>query len=190
MVVTPRPRRRVLALSVAVLVVLVSTDRHYVSAAASPINGTCTSFSTCQCTAAAVKAEAEAVDTCRRKTSGESCSGQHRRRLDEKSKHAASLSSAKQSWTTKPEPSCHCPHAHSIDGHASAYPYLLVMLFLGVAVRTLLEELHAFKLPQPPFTVVMGCLGLALSAIKSNTSLDCHELGKSITAWENVHPGE
>ena len=72
--------------------------------------------------------------------------------------------------------SCHCPHAHTIDGHASSFPYLLFMLFSGVAVRSII----ALMPWHPPYTVLMGLLGLVVSAVKTNSDVKCGEFGKSV----------
>jgi hypothetical protein len=66
---------------------------------------------------------------------------------------------------TLPVGSCRCPHAHTIDGHASSFPYLLFMLFSGVVVRSIITLLPW----HPPYTVLMGLVGLVVSAVKTNT---------------------
>eukprot|EP00947_MAST-08B_sp_MAST-8B-sp1_P001087 g1087.t1 len=87
---------------------------------------------------------------------------------------------------SRPE-SCHCPHAHVIDDHAGAFPFLLFMLFAGVAVRSLLALLPS-TCWQPPYTVIMSVVGLVMSVVNRNTDLRCTEFGRSIRTWEQVHP--
>ena len=87
--------------------------------------------------------------------------------------------------------------AHAASGHhlfpLTHHPALLLMMFCGVVVRSLMRMLPK-KSFHPPFTVACCLLGVLMAAIADlcdkDASLGCSsELGSSILEWErSTHP--
>ena len=64
--------------------------------------------------------------------------------------------------------------------------FLLFVLFAAVVVRFLIRSLSTRRY-KPPFTVVMGIIGLVVGAL--NTSSPSEGLwSKSVRYWSDVHP--
>ena len=78
---------------------------------------------------------------------------------------------------------------HDEDEHSFSLPhmiFLLFVLFAAVVVRFLIRSLSTRRY-KPPFTVVMGIIGLVVGAL--NTSSPSEGLwSKSVRYWSGVHP--